>query len=133
VHTIRMLVVLLVLSGISTLVHGQSSATAAPVPNLVNFAGTLKDSGGHPIQSVTGVTFSLYAQEEGGVPLWLETQTVQADGKGNYTVQLGATKAEGLPYSLAKLDVGHVLGEEPWKHTIWVEPEYVRLVTPRGQ
>jgi hypothetical protein len=99
VHTIRMLRVVLVLSGISTLGQGQSSATGAPVPNLVNFAGTLKDSRGHPIQSVTGVTFSLYAQEEGGTPLWLETQNVQADGKGNYSVQLGATKAEGCRWS----------------------------------
>ena len=72
-HTIRMLAVVLVLSGISTLGHGQSSATGAHVPNLVNFAGTLKDSGRHPIQ---------------------------ADTKGNYTVQLGATKPEGLPLDL---------------------------------
>jgi hypothetical protein len=110
VHTIRMLAVVLVLSGISTLGHGQSSATGAPVPNLVNFAGTLKDLGGHPIQSVTGVTFALYAEEEGGVPLWLETQTVQADGKGNYTVQLGATKAEGLPLELFTSSTARWLG-----------------------
>ncbi len=110
VHTFRMLAVVLVLSGLSTLGHGQSSATGAPVPNLVNFAGTLKDSGGHPIHSVTGVTFSLYAQEEGGVPLWLETQTVQADGKGNYTVQLGATKAEGLPLKLFTSSTARWLG-----------------------
>jgi hypothetical protein len=105
-----MLAVVLVLSGISTLCHGQSSATGAPVPNLVNFAGTLKDSGGHPIQSVTGVTFSLYAQEEGGVPLWLETQSVQPDGKGNFTVQLGATKAEGLPLELFTSSTARWLG-----------------------
>jgi hypothetical protein len=107
---IRMLAIVLVLSGISTLGHGQFSATGAPVPNLVNFAGTLKDSRGHPIQSVTGVTFSLYAQEEGGVPLWLETQNVQADGKGNYTVQLGATKAEGLPLELFTSSTARWLG-----------------------
>ncbi len=106
----RLLAVVLVLTGISTLGHGQSSATGAPVPNLVNFTGTLKGSGGHPIQSVTGVTFSLYAQEEGGVPLWLETQTVQADGKGNYTVQLGATKAEGLPLELFTSSTARWLG-----------------------
>jgi hypothetical protein len=109
-RTIRMLAAVVVLSGISTLSYGQSSATGAPVPNLVNFAGTLKDSIGHPIQSVTGVTFSLYAQEEGGVPLWLETQTVQADGKGNYTVQLGATKAEGLPLELFTSSTARWLG-----------------------
>jgi hypothetical protein len=103
-------VLVIFLSGISMLGQGQSSGTGAPVPNLVNFAGTLKDSGGHPIQSVTGVTFSLYAQEEGGVPLWLETQTVQADGKGNYTVQLGATKAEGLPLELFTSSTARWLG-----------------------
>jgi hypothetical protein len=105
-----MLGVIVVLSVISTLSYGQSSASGATVPNLVNFAGTLKDSGGHPIQSITGVTFSLYAQEEGGAPLWLETQTVRADGKGNYTVQLGATKAEGLPLELFTSGTARWLG-----------------------
>jgi hypothetical protein len=109
-RTIRMLTAVVILRGILTLSYGQSSATGAPVPNLVNFAGTLKDSIGHPIQSVTGVTFSLYSQQEGGVPLWLETQTVQADGKGNYTVQLGATKAEGLPLELFTSSTARWLG-----------------------
>lgn len=108
--TMRMLAIALVFSGISALVYGQSSATGASVPNLVNFAGTLKDSGGHPIQSITGVTFSLYAQEAGGAPLWLETQTVQADAKGNYSVQLGATKAEGLPLELFTASTARWLG-----------------------
>ncbi len=98
-RVVRMLAVVLILSGISALGQNQS-APAAPVPNLVSFAGTLKVSAGHPIQSVTGVTFSLYAQEEGGAPLWLETQTVQVDANGNYAVQLGSTKAEGLPVEL---------------------------------
>ena len=34
---------------------------------------------------------------------------------------------EGVPYPLARLDVGHVLGEEPYMHTIWVELEYLVL------
>jgi hypothetical protein len=34
---------------------------------------------------------------------------------------------EGLPYQLARLDVGHVLGKQPWAHSIWVEPEYLEL------
>jgi hypothetical protein len=34
---------------------------------------------------------------------------------------------EGVPFPLAKLDVGHVLGNEPWKHTIWVEAEYLQV------
>jgi hypothetical protein len=34
---------------------------------------------------------------------------------------------EGLPYPLAKLDVGHILGKETWEETIWVEPKYLHL------
>ena len=34
---------------------------------------------------------------------------------------------EGLPYQLAKLNVGQVLGQPEYMHTIWVEPEYLQL------
>lgn len=34
---------------------------------------------------------------------------------------------EGLAVPLLRLDVGHVVGEDPWKHTIWIEPEFVEL------
>ena len=34
---------------------------------------------------------------------------------------------EGLPYQLARLEVGHMLGKEAWEHTIWVEPEYLQI------
>jgi hypothetical protein len=39
---------------------------------------------------------------------------------------------EGLPYQLAKLNVGHVLGEPEYKHTIWVEPEYLQVESQRS-
>ena len=45
---------------------------------------------------------------------------------GQSFVIMGVESVEGVPYPLVRLDVGHVLGEEPWKHTIWVEPEYLR-------
>jgi hypothetical protein len=34
---------------------------------------------------------------------------------------------DGLPYQLARLDVGHVLGEPAYRHTIWVEEEYLEV------
>ena len=49
---------------------------------------------GNPLTGVTGVTFSLYAEQSGGVPLWLETQNVQPDKNGHYTVQLRSTKPD---------------------------------------
>ena len=76
-----------------------STSAAAVVPRLVNFSGKAVDQG-KAITGTTGVTFSIYGGETGGSPLWMETQNVQADSRGNYTVQLGATKTEGLPQEL---------------------------------
>jgi len=33
---------------------------------------------------------------------------------------------EGVLFPLAGIDVGHVIGKEPWEHTIWVQLEYLR-------
>src|ERR1700685_2535283 len=76
-----------------------STSAAAVVPRLVNFSGKAVDQG-KTITGITGVTFSIYSEETGGSPLWMETQNVQADSRGNYTAQLGATKTEGLPQEL---------------------------------
>jgi trimeric autotransporter adhesin len=79
----------------------QSSTSAqGAVPRLVNFSGRAMDAQGKPISGVAGVTFAIYKTQDEGSPLWLETQNVQADAKGNYTIQLGATKSEGLPLDL---------------------------------
>jgi hypothetical protein len=75
------------------------SSTAAVVPRLVNFSGQAVQ-GGKVITGTAGATFAIYSEESGGTPLWLETQNVQADTKGNYTVQLGVTKPGGLPLEL---------------------------------
>src|SRR5229473_385582 len=73
---------------------------ALPVPRLVKFAGTMKDGQGKPRTGVVGVTFAIYKEQEGGAPLWLETQNVELDEQGHYTVLLGATQNEGLPLEL---------------------------------
>jgi hypothetical protein len=76
-----------------------SSQSSAIVPRLVNFSGRAIDDR-KVITGTTGATFAIYSEESGGAPLWLETQNIQADAKGNYVVQLGATKPEGLPLDL---------------------------------
>ena len=70
---------------------------ASPVPSLVNYSGVLKDSGGKPATSLTGVTFLLYKDSQGGAPVWMETQNVMPDKTGHYTAQLGSTSSAGLP------------------------------------
>ena len=73
---------------------------AGAVPKLINYSGVLKDSSGKTLTSITGVTFLIYAEEQDGSPLWLETQNVQPDARGNYTAQLGATKPGGIPLDM---------------------------------
>ena len=46
---------------------------------------------------------------------------------GQTFVIVGLEHVEGLPYLLARLDGGLAIAEEPWKQTIWVEPEYLRV------
>jgi hypothetical protein len=77
-----------------------NSSPQTTVPRLLKFSGVLKDPMGQPRTGVIGVTFALYEEQEGGAPLWLETQNVNADDQGRYTVVLGATKSEGLPVDL---------------------------------
>jgi len=78
-----------------------SSATTVEVPRLIRISGTLTPpSALVGDRSVVGVTFALYAEQTGGAPLWQETQNVEVDSSGHYTVLLGSTKAEGLPAEL---------------------------------
>jgi len=76
------------------------SNSAAAVPPLVSYGGVLKDASGKVLTSLAGVTFLIYKDEEGGAPLWLETQNVYPDKTGHYTVQLGSTSAHGLPFDM---------------------------------
>ena len=77
----------------STLVPSAST----DVPKLVKFSGTAKDETGKLMTGVVGITFSLYKDQQGGSPLWVETQNVQADGAGHYTAMLGSATTEGVP------------------------------------
>src|ERR1017187_2324799 len=78
-----------------------AATTAAQVPRLVRFSGTATEIGGSNAASrVVGVTFSLYAEQTGGAPLWSEVQNVQVDKSGHYTVMLGSSQADGLPLSM---------------------------------
>jgi trimeric autotransporter adhesin len=73
------------------------TSTTVPVPRLVQFRGMVKEAAGKP---VAGITFALYKDQEGGAPIWMETQNVPLDESGLYSMLLGATKTEGLPMEL---------------------------------
>jgi trimeric autotransporter adhesin len=80
---------------------GSSAPSAvAQVPRLIRFSGVAKNESGKPMTGTVGVTFLLYKDAQGGAPLWLETQNVQADATGHYTALLGSASADGVPLAI---------------------------------
>ncbi len=78
-----------------------TTAANATVPPLIQFSSIATDEGGSSLSGVVNLTFSLYAGQQGGEPLWTETQNnVQLDPTGHYSVQLGITKPNGVPTTL---------------------------------
>ncbi len=86
-----------------------SSATAQVAP-LIQFSNVVTDVNGEPLTGVVGITFYLYQEQQGGAPLWLETQNVRPDKTGHYTVLLGSTTSQGLPASIFTSGEAHWLG-----------------------
>ena len=101
---------------------------ATPIPDTFKFRGVLEDAGGKPLTGVVGVTFSIYDDPQGGAPLWTETQNVEANDEGHYSVVLGTMKDEGLPHEFFG------------KQASWIEvrvllpgePEQTRSLVIRG-
>jgi hypothetical protein len=60
----------------------------------------------------------------------LPTRTLFEKCAGQVFLIAGVESVEGVPTPLPRLDVGNVIGQEPWKHTIWVEPEYLQFIDP---
>jgi hypothetical protein len=55
-------------------------------------------------------TLSVYRDEQGGTPLWQETQNVTLDSEGHYTAMLGSTQKDGVPVDLFSTAVPRWLG-----------------------
>lgn len=86
---------------------------ASVIPQFVKLAGTLLDLNGKPLTGIVGVTFALYVDQQGGAPLWLETQNMRADSNGHHSVMLGSTTAEGLPADVFSSGDARWLGAQP--------------------
>jgi len=92
----------------------QQIATAdGVVPSVMKFTGTLSGADGKPLTGTQGVTFLLYKEETGGPPLWIETQNVQADKSGRYSVMLGSATSNGLPAAAFSAGEARWLGVQP--------------------
>ena len=74
-----------------------TSCALAQAPNqTLSVSGVLRDSGGAPATGPVNMTFRIYEQATGGIPVWSETQTgIAISAGGRYAVNLGAVSALG--------------------------------------
>jgi hypothetical protein len=91
------------------------SESGAPtnVPRFIILNGSLSDQNGKPLSGVVGLTFAVYRDQDGGAPLWLESQNAQLDEQGRYNVLLGTFSKGGLPVDLFTSSESRWLGVQP--------------------
>jgi trimeric autotransporter adhesin len=90
---------------------GSNPSAALVPPPLIQFSSVATDEGGNTLSGVVNITFSLYSSQQGGEPLWTETQNnVPLGATGNYSVQLGITQPNGVPTTLFTTGEAHWLG-----------------------
>ncbi len=73
------------------LAYGQS------VPTSFSYQGYLTDASGSPIDGSEFITFSLYKEELGGIPLWQDPERTVAVDKGLFSIELGTPTAPFAP------------------------------------
>lgn len=79
---------------------GAQSLVAQSPPRLVPASGVARDAAGNLHSGSVAVTFAIYETQDGGDPLWKETQSLTLDAAGQYSTLLGMTSKEGLPQEL---------------------------------
>src|SRR5436190_215473 len=89
-----LLVVVLIVPGLSS----AQSASSVTVPRLIQITGVFQPVDGQPPSAVEIVTLSVYADADGGLPVWQEQQTVAIEKTtGRFTLLLGASDPAGIP------------------------------------
>ena len=111
---------IVVLTSIVSL-HAQSvrlagSQPSISVPRLIKFSSVFQPADGQPPATIEVATLSIYAEQEGGVALWQEIQTVAVDTTGRFTVLLGASHPDGLPLEV------FASGEARWMSLEFARP-----------
>lgn len=100
------------------------------VPRLIKFSGAFQTPSGTALTGTHGVTLALYKERQGGAPIWQETQNVDLDSQGRYSVLLGATKSEGVPMDLFATDEPRWLGVQVVLPGYQEEPRVLLVSVP---
>jgi len=71
------------------------SLWAAHVPELMNYQGILTNSIGAALDTTVSITFTIYDDSTGGIPIWVETHPSVVVTDGLFNVRLGEFSAAG--------------------------------------
>jgi len=74
----------------------KKAESRAQLQQVLEFRGLLKDRYIN-VRRVVGVRFAIYAQPQGGVPLWQEVQDVEVDELGSFSARVGSNSGGGFP------------------------------------
>jgi hypothetical protein len=88
-----------VLAGLVT-ASGAAAQSAGVAPTVIPLSGKLLAADGQPRTGTVVLALSMYDAQADPTPRFVESQTVTLDTTGGYSVQLGATFADGLPQYL---------------------------------
>jgi trimeric autotransporter adhesin len=102
-----------------------AASASTAVPPLIPYSGVVDGKSA----AEASVTFLIYKDEQGGEPLFTETQSVALDAAGHYRAQLGATLSNGIPLNLfatgeARWLEVQVAGEPPQPRALLVSVPY---------
>src|ERR1700683_697378 len=73
---------------------------ASSIPTVIRVSGSVRYLDGKELSGSRSLTFALYQNQEGGISIWTETQTLALDSHGRYTVFLGSVSPGGVPPEL---------------------------------
>src|SRR5439155_16457192 len=96
----------------------------------MQLSGVLKDPSGRPLSGVVGILTSLYKDPDGGTALWSETQNVQLDAQGNYSLLLGTTTGEGIPLDILSSSEPRWLGVQALVPGSEEQPRFLLVSVP---
>lgn len=88
-------------------------ASGQTPPPLIPFGGVVVDQTGQPRPGLTSLLLAIYEEPTGGVPAWVEMQTVEVDAAGRYAVVLGAASPDGVPLDLFADGTARWIGVQP--------------------
>ena len=106
-----------------------AASASTAVPPLIPYSGVVSTVPGAQPAVRASVTFLIYKDEQGGEPVFAETQSIAVDATGHYKAELGATLANGIPIDMfasgeARWLEVQVAGEGPQPRVLLVSVPY---------